>query len=68
MRPGGSSFNDGQDAGNKAKMVRAFEEEEHKCPSEEVREVDNDRFEEGRGRSRKNWGDVITIDETSSTK
>jgi len=47
MRPGGSSFNGGQDAGNKAKMVRVFEEEEHKCPSEEVREVDNDRFEEG---------------------
>ncbi|KAH0688045.1 hypothetical protein KY285_016608 [Solanum tuberosum] len=40
---GGSSFIGGQDAANKAKMVRAFEEEEHKCPSEEVREVDSDR-------------------------
>lgn len=45
-------------------MVRAREEEEHRCPDEDMREVSHRRLRRGRGRPKNSWEDVIRQDMT----
>lgn len=43
-------------------IVQIYKEEEHKCPSEEVSNVENDNLKRGKGRLRKNWWEMIRHD------
>lgn len=56
---GGSSLRGGEDAKNKAVMVRACEKEEHRCPVGRYERLALIALRRGRGGLNKNWREVV---------
>lgn len=46
IRQGESDFCDGQNKGSEVEMVRSCKKEEHRCPSEKVRKINNNTSKE----------------------